>query len=135
MADATEPEGIGIRDVKVALERTFPGVDVTCPNSMGGSFHANISFFEYSIRVILTGRRNADRGINFRFMQESKGPGNRTTKRIINEFQTTDPKVLQRGIAEAKEHLLGVTQAIRAALRPKPVQTTRSVADLLRQDD
>jgi len=127
---------IKIGDVKAALEDVFKGCTVTTPSTMGSrSFVAELSFDEYEIRVILSGKRGPERDIHFRFLQKVVPSGQvRPTKLIINEVRTTDPKELVRAIRGAREYLLGIVQAINRALKRKPGITTTCVEDLLRGD-
>ena len=125
--------GLGIGDVKLALEKVFQGVRVGLPPAMKGSFHAVVVFYEYEVRVILFGERTADRRMHYRFMQRVEQPGERkATKRMILEVQTTDPDELLKAIEDTKAHLLGVVYAITKALRPPTVTRTNSVDDLFR---
>lgn len=133
--DALPPDepGLGILDVKLALEKVFQGVRVSTPTALKGSFHAEASFYEYEVRVILFGERTDDRRMHYRFMQRVEQPGERKpTKRMILEVQTTDPEELLKAIDDTKAHLLGVVYAITKALRPPTVQRTNSVDDLFR---
>ena len=136
MVDLKEEEkGVGILDVKAALEDAFKGCDVRTPNAMMGSFHAEVKFDEYEIQVILSGKRGTERSIYFRFQQRVKSSGRkRSTKVLINEVKTTNPKDLAIAIRDAKEHLLGIVQAIQRALKPRPVSKVRDIDDLLRGD-
>lgn len=130
-----EDKGVGILDVKAALENAFQGCDVRTPNAMRGSFHAVVKFDEYEIQVILSGKRGLERNIYFRFQQRLAPAGRkRSTKVLINEVKTTDPRDLAIAIRDAKEHLLGIVQAIQRALRPKSVPRVRGIEDLLRGD-
>lgn len=129
-----EDKGIGILDVKAALEDVFKGCDVVTPRTMVGSFHAEVKFDEYEVRVILSKRGN-ERDIHFRFLQKVvTKTGRKPTKVLINEVRTTDPKKLGLAIRDAKEYLLGISQAITRALRPKPVPQVRDISDLIRGD-
>ena len=132
MTDALD-KGIGILDVKAALEKAFQGVKVATPPTMGGSFHAELSFYEYEIRVILTGPRDEARKINFRFQQKVTQPGERKpTKRLITDLNTTDPEELWQAIDDTKAYLLGIVFAITKALRPPNADRTNSVEDLFK---
>ena len=127
----SETETLGIRDVKVVLERTFPGTVVNIPPSMSGSYHAEISFLEYEIRIILVGNRARDRKMHFRFMQKFllTPDDKRLTKRMIREFETQDPDVLLQAIEDAKAYLLGLVFSIQRALKPVPVPKTSNILD------
>jgi len=125
--------GLGIGDVKLALEKVFQGVRVGSPPAMKGSFHAVVLFYEYEVRVILFGERTADRRMHYRFMQRVEQPGERKpTKRMILEVETTDPEELLQAIEDTKAHLLGVVAAITRALQPPTVRRTTSVDDIFR---
>lgn len=130
----SDGEGLGILEVKSHLEQVFKGCNVVVPATMGGSHHASVSFYEYEIRIILSGRRVPGRPIHFRFMQRAKDQKGRTTKFIINELKTTNPQELTKAINEAKEYLLGIVYAIKSAFADKPVERTASISDLLRGD-
>jgi hypothetical protein len=136
MSDDQEEKPIGIGDVKAALEDVFKGCDVETPYAMDCSFHAEVKFDEYEIRIILSGRRSGpDRRYHFRFLQKIVPSGKRrATKLIINEVRTTDEAELLVAIRDAKEYLLGIVHAINRALKRKPVPQVRGVADLLRGD-
>ncbi len=136
MTDDDDSKPLGILDVKALLEDVFKGCDVQCPNSMGGSFHAEVNFNEYEIRVILVGRRNSgDRDLHFRFLQRIVPAGQkRVTKVLISELRTKDEAELIKAIRGAKEYLLGVVEAINRALKRKPVPQVRDINDLLRGD-
>ncbi len=131
--DALPPDepGLGILDVKLALEKVFQGVRIGMPPALSGSFHAVALFYEYEVRVILFGERTEDRKMHYRFMQRVEQPGDRKpTKRMILEVQTTDPAELLKAIDDTKAHLLGVVYAITKALRPPTVPRMRGVDDL-----
>lgn len=126
-------EDIGILDVKLALEKTFQGVRVRLPPSLAGSYLAELSFYEYEVRVILSGERAKGRKMHYRFMQQVQQPGERKpTKRMILDVSTTDPQDLVKAIADTKAHLLGIVYAITTALRPPTVPKMTSVDDLFK---
>jgi len=125
-------EGLGILDVKAALEDVYKGCDVLCPRTLGGSHHAEGTFNEYEIRVILSGTRSKTRDIHFRFMQRIKPAGRKkATKLLITEMRTQDPKELMKAIRGSREYLLGIVQAINRALKRKPVPQVLGIDDLL----
>ena len=126
-----DEKGIGILDVKSVLVDVFKGCDVKTTHGTS-SYHAEVLFDEYSVRIILSGPRSPDRPIYFRFMQESKGRGRSRVKRVINEVRTTNPDDLLTAIKDCKAHLLGVAHAIQAAFKPRPVATIRTIDDLMR---
>lgn len=132
MPDDFENKGVGIQDVKLALEKTFQGCRVHLPPTLAGSFHAEVSFFEYEVRVILTGPRTGDRTFNYRFMQRIEHEDKKPTKRMILEVDTKDPAELIQAIEETKAHLMGIVFAINKALRPPNVPQVRGVDDLLK---
>jgi|SRR3989344_5280148 len=128
-----EDQGPGILDVKVALETVFKGCKVHLLPSLGGSFHAELSFYEYEIRVILSGLRAKDRKIHYRFIQRVGQPeGRKPTKRMILEIETTDPDQLVKAIEDTKAHLLGIVYAITKALRPPNVPRVSGIDDLFK---
>lgn len=129
-----KPKGLGILGVKAALELVFKGCTVDVPKTMAGSHHATVSFYEYEIRVILSGKRAPGRPIHFRFMQRAKGKGDKVTKFVLNEVRTTDPAVLQAAILDAKAHLLGIVYAIRSAFSEKTVPRINSIEDLFTEE-
>jgi len=126
------PKGLGILEVKAYLQSIFKGCDVEVPRTMLGSQHATVSFYEYEIRIILSGRREPGRPIHFRFMQRAKGKGGRVTKFVLDEVRTTDPAVLKEAILDAKGHLLGIVHAIKSALSDKPVPRINDINDLFK---
>ena len=133
----TDKMGISIAEVRSALESVFKGCLVETPHALGGCHHAELKFNEYEVRVILGGERrgNPDRPIHFRFMQKVAASGRKPIKVMINEVQTTDPKVLATAIRDAKEYLLGIVQSINQALKRKPVKQILDVDDLLMGSD
>jgi len=130
--DPKEP--MSILDVKAVLEDVFKGCTVTSPNAMMGSYHAEVRFDEYEVRVIMTGSRlSPKREMHFRFLQRIVPFGQkREQKVLISEVHTKDEEELVRAIRGCKEYLLGVIQSIDRALRHKPVSQVRGVEDLLR---
>ena len=131
--EKTEDRGIGITEVKSLLESVFKGCHVYTPSSMGASFHAEVSFFEYEIRVILSGKRTKDRSIHYRFMQRVEQPdGKRPTKRMIQDVTVTSREDFEQEVADTKAHLLGTVFAIQKALRPPNVPTISGVDDLFK---
>jgi len=130
MSDDEEDKGPNILDVAAYLEDIFKGCEVIKSHGTS-SYHASVSFDEYRLRVILSGRRAKDRDIHFRFWQESKGTGRHATKRVLSEVKTTDPKELMDAIKDAKAHLLGLVHAIQTAFKPKPVKSVRTIDDLM----
>jgi len=130
-------ETLGIGDVKALLEDVFKGCDVEAsPDALIGSFHAEVKFNEYEVRVILSGRRGTEkRSMHFRFLQKILPAGKkRPVKVLISELHTKDDKELLRAIRGSKEYLLGVVQAINSALKRKPVPQVRDIDGLLRGD-
>lgn len=127
-----DDKGIDLLDVKAALERVFQGCSVSMPSAMGGSHHAEVSFSDYEVRVILTGPRAPDRPIHFRFMQRiTPKAGQRPIKVIHNEIQTRNPKDLLIAIRDAREYLQGQAQMISKALNPPPAPSPiRTVDDI-----
>ena len=131
--DIDPTQGIGIRDVETALQDIFKGCTIRMPSSLGGSFHAEVSFYEYEVRVILSGDRAIDRKIHYRFLQWVSQPGNRKpTRRSIIEFETTDPEELWAGLDKTKMHLQSIVYAISKAMRPPTVAKMNSIDDLFR---
>jgi hypothetical protein len=128
----TTSKGVGILDVKLALEKTFQGCRVHLPPTLAGSFHAEVTFSEYEVRVILTGPREGDRTFNYRFMQRIEHEGRKPTKRMILEVDTKDPAELIQAIEDTKAHLLGVVFAINRALKPITPPRMGGVDDLLK---
>jgi hypothetical protein len=125
-------EGLGILDVKAALEDVFKGCDVKTPGVGNNSHHAEVKFNEYEIRVILSGTRSPTRDIHFRFMQRIKPAGrSKLIKVLITEMSTQDPKELMKAIRGSREYLLGIVQAINRALKRKPVPQVLGIDDLL----
>lgn len=121
---------INIYDVEAALEKTFKGCTARVPDSLGGH-HILLKFIEYEIRVILSGSP-AKPTIHFRFTQRVvPKKGQKPIRVLINEVRTTKPDDLLTAIRDAKEYLLGISQAIQQVLKPKPVPMTRGVGDLL----
>lgn len=129
-----EPDrGLGILDVKAHLENVFKGCKVFTPPSMGGSFHAEVSFFEYEIRVILSGKRAVDRKIHYRFMQRVEHPSTRKpTKRMILEVEVTSEAGFVQAVDDTKAHLMGIVFAITKAMRPPNVPRINGIEDLFK---
>ncbi len=129
-----DDDDIGIQDVKVALETVFLGCKPLIKPSMGGSYHAEVTFHEYEIRVILTGERAKGRKMHYRFLQKiPMGDGMKPVKRTIQEFETTDPKELLRGIQESKSHLMSIVYAVTRALKTPSTTRIRSIDDLFNE--
>jgi len=124
----------GTQDVKAALEDVFKGCSAKHTTALG-SYHVELSFHEYEIRIILDGRVDRTWDYNFRFMQRVKGPGRKPVKFIINEVHTRDPVELLRAIRGAKEYLLGIVHCINCALKRKPVPQISDIEDLLLGSD
>ena len=128
-----DDDTIGIQDIKVALEKVFQGCKVSIPPSMGGSYHAELSFYEYEVRVILTGERAKGRKMHYRFMQKVQQPGDRKpTKRMIIETETTEPAELLQAIDDTKAHLLGIVYAVTKALKPPSITRLNGIDDLFK---
>ena len=136
MSDIEEEEpdrGLGIMDVKLILEKVFKGCKVLTPNSMGGSFHAEVSFFEYEIRVILSGKRAVDRKIHYRFMQRVEQPGRKhPVKRMIQEIEVNSEADFIEAVESTKGYLMGILFAISKAMKPPHVPRTDNLDDLFR---
>lgn len=131
--DEEEDASIGIQDIKFALEKVFQGCKVTLPPSMGDSYHAELSFYEYEVRVILTGERTANRKMNYRFMQKVVHPGDRKpTKRVILEVDTTEADELLQAIQDTKSHLMGIVYAVTKALKPASMTRLNGIDDLFK---
>lgn len=128
-----EDDTLGIQDIKVALEKVFQGCKVSIPPSLAGSFHAELSFYEYEVRVILTGERAKGRKMHYRFMQKVQQPGERKpTKRMIIEVETTEPAELLQAIDDTKAHLLGIVYAVTKALKPPSINRLHGIDDLFK---
>lgn len=126
-----EPEAIGIQNIRDILEKTFPGCTVVIPRTLGQTYHAEVSFFEYEIRVILYGERKETRQIHYRFQQIVTQPGERKpTKRVIYEIMSDSSAEVRRLIEETKAYLLGVVFAINKAFRPPNTKQVRTMDDL-----
>lgn len=139
MSDTTDEDldledtTIGIQDIKFALEKVFRGCKVNLPPTMGDSYHAELSFYEYEVRVILTGARAADRKMNYRFMQKVVQPGERkATKRMIIEVTSTDPGEILKAIEDTKAHLMGIVYAVTKALKPASMTRLNGIDDLFK---
>lgn len=130
-----EDRGIGILDVKAHLEKVFPGVKVNCPPTIGNSFQAEFEFFEYEVRVILSGRRVKDRTIHYRFMQRVEQPGTRKpTKRLIQDETVTSAEEFVAEVTKTKAYLMGVIFAIHKAFKPPHTPRINSIDDLFKGD-
>jgi hypothetical protein len=129
-----EPDrGLSIMDVKAHLENVFKGCQVVIPTSLGGSFHAEVSFFEYEIRVILSGKRAVDRKIHYRFQQRVEHPSTRKpTKRMITEIEMNSEAEFIQAVEDTKAHLMGIVFAITKAMRPPNVPRIVGIEDLFK---
>ena len=127
-----DDDTIGIMDIKVALEKVFKGCKVSLPSSLAG-FHAELSFYEYEIRVILTGERAKGRKMHYRFQQKVQQPGERKpTKRVIIEREMTEPAELLKAIDDTKAHLMGIVYAVTRALKEPTANRMHGIDDLFR---
>lgn len=131
--DDDDDDDIGIQDIKVALEKVFKGCKVSIPPSLAGSYHAELSFYEYEVRVILTGERAKGRKMHYRFQQKVQQPGERKpTKRVIIERETTEPAELLQAIDDTKAHLLGIVYAVTRALKEPTANRMHGIDDLFK---
>lgn len=127
-------EGINIRDVEAKMAEAFEGCVVKTPPSMGDSFHAEVAFDEFELRVILTGRRGTpERQMYLKFIQKMPHGRKRVT-RIIKEVRTQDQDELFAAIRECRAHILGIVHALTSAIRKKRAPTHRGVGSLFGED-
>ena len=132
----SEDKGLCIQEVRAILEGVYKGCLVDVLGGVGGnSFHAQVNFNEYEIRVILSGPRTKTRSINFRFMQRVKGPGRKPIKIVINEVRTQDPAELLVAIRHSKEYLLGIIHSINRAFKRKQAPQVHDIEDLMLGED
>jgi len=133
MGEDTDDQVLRLPEIKALLGDTFKGVSIRSPNSMGASFHADLDFYEYSVRVILTNPRTPSeaRSYHYKFYQDvSPREGQKPVRREILNIHTEDPDEIRQAIMDTKAHLMGVVFAILKALRSVSVPKVTSIDDL-----
>ena len=132
MADTREPapEQIRLQDIKIELEKAFPGADVLCQHGIQ-SHEAEVKFDEFELRVILSGPLGEiNKKMSIRFLQRIE----RNKQRIFFDRRPTDWYELVDAIGEARAHIRGLVHALTTVLNPKRSRDFGTIADILAGD-
>lgn len=120
------------------MEGIFQGCSVEMGHGSGVAT-AEVRFGEFEVRVMLTGHGKPNWIWHVRFQQQVALPDRKRPtkpiKRILQETQSKDPQEAVKALKGVRAYLLGLVQAIQAALRPKAVQTATEISDIFKGND
>jgi len=123
------PAKIRIPEIRVELEKFFPGADLRLQHGHGCG-QAEIKFDEYELRVMVSGPAEAKRNTTIRFIQRIE----RGKMRVLLSKQTDDWYEIVGAIEEARAIVRGIIYSLKSVLTPKRTKVINGIEDLLSPD-